>query len=111
LKKEFEEYKTRAQSEIRVLNGQLKEMQVKLEHVEEQIAKEGDDHSDTQNIFKAEIDSLRKSIGTLELTLSEEQKKHAREMADYSANLNDRLKKLQITQRKTLDECEESKQH
>jgi FtsZ-binding cell division protein ZapB len=54
---------------------------VKFEHIEEKAAKQGDDHVDTSNIYKSEIEALKKSINALQGNLSDEQRKHAKEMS------------------------------
>lgn len=56
-----------------------------------------------------EVESLRNTIQVLEGKLAEEENKHAREMADLSESIYQKVNRLQQAQRKALDELEESR--
>jgi hypothetical protein len=85
------------------LESELNQTKVGLEQVEEKIVLEDDNHNNVQDNFIMEIKSLKYTVDVLEQKLLEEQRKHTQEMEEFSNSLNGKLKKLEATQRKTIN--------
>jgi len=91
------------------LTKKNRELETQREELSDKLERANDSSGDNEKILRNEITALKKNIEILEKNLSDEQSRHAKEMADLTATLKDRLEKLKEQQRKTVNELEESK--
>ena len=109
LEKRLADLASEAEKDRQDLSRKLNEAEVRLEEVEDKLSRQTEENNGNEGLLRVEVESLRNTIQVLESKLAEEENKHAKEMADLSESIYQKVNRLQQAQRKALDELEESR--
>jgi chaperonin cofactor prefoldin len=67
------------------------QLETEREELSDKLERHADSSGNQERVLTSQIDALNKNIELLESGLSEEQTRHAKEMAELSANLKEKL--------------------